>query len=112
MDKTALKVLAQKVLKDWDEYKRIRIITPENTPVYMTKKAIDLLIIELERDDEIISERVLRAMQDIGGLSVKNFENTLLYDSIRKLYKQMWDTIPEFKELSPLRMDLGKGIPI
>jgi hypothetical protein len=112
MDKIALKELAQQVLKDLDEYKRIRTITPENTPVHMTKKAIDLLIIELERDDEIMSERVLRAMQDIGGLSVKNFENTLLDDSIRKLYKQMWNTIPEFKELSPLRMDWGKGIPI
>lgn len=73
-------------------------------------KVLDLLLTQASTGN--ISERVLRAMHDIGMYSYKVFEYTPASDSIRKLTKYLYDTIPVYKELKPLRGEFGKGDPI
>lgn len=71
-----------------------------------------LLKDELKRDPNNINKRVLRAMHDVGAMSVKVFENTPLDDGIEELTGYLYQNLKGYRELGPLRMDFGKGKPI
>lgn len=71
-----------------------------------------LLKNELVRDSSNIHPRVLRAMQDLGGSSVKTFENTPLEDAIGWVTEYLYNNLDGYKELEPLRGEFGKGKPI
>ncbi len=73
---------------------------------------LGLLKEELRKDPNSINKRVLRAMHDIGGTAVKVFENTQLDEAIGDLTGYLYQNIPDYKKLEPLRMDFGKGNPI
>jgi len=77
-----------------------------------TKKALNLLRQEVEHQPNNINKRVLRALHDIGVASFKYFENWPLEDAINNVTEMLYNEIPEYKDLRPLRMDFGKGNPI
>lgn len=81
-------------------------------PMINTKKALLLLKHEIINHSQDINERVLRAMHDIGATSAKSYENTPLEDAIGKVTSMLYYDIPNYRYLTPLRMDFGKGDPI
>ena len=81
-------------------------------PMLNTKKALLLLKEEVHLNPENINERVLRAMHDVGGVSVKAYYNSPLEDAISNLTELLYNEIPSYKYLQPLRIDYGKGNPI
>jgi len=112
MNTTLLKELSLEVLKQLDEYSKVRIITSASWSVHDTRKVITLLIAELDKNEDYISERVLRAVMDVGAISVKNFEETPLGESIDRLFHELYVGIPDFKNLHRLGNDFGKCNPI
>lgn len=81
-------------------------------PILSTKKVLNLLKEEVQHNPEKIHERILRAMHDIGMSAYKDFENTPLENAIGKVTEMLYNGIPQYKEIEPLRMDFGKGNPI
>jgi hypothetical protein len=77
-----------------------------------TKKVLNLLKAEIVKDAKNINERVLRAMHDIGMSSYKEFENTPLENAIGAITSLLYDQLPFYKTLTPLRDDFGKDFPI
>ena len=90
----------------------VRYYDNDAEPMQNTIKTLSLLRIEVENRPENINKRVLRAMCDISTLSVKCYEGTPLEKAISKIFKVLYDAIPIFKHLEPLRMDFGKQDPI
>lgn len=84
----------------------------EERPMAGTKKALRLLKNEVLNHPENINERVLRAMADVDGIAVKAYENTDLERAIFAVTDILYDEIPHYKSLEPLRMDFDKGDPI
>ncbi|MES2112463.1 MAG: hypothetical protein V4577_27140 [Bacteroidota bacterium] len=81
-------------------------------PIKSTKKVLCLLMEAVQNDANSIALRILRAMHDIGMSSYKDFENTPLEDALINVTTILYNDIPEYKNLQPLRMDFGKGNPI
>jgi len=81
-------------------------------PMISIKKALRLLKEQVHNHPENINERVLRAMADVGGISVKTYENTSLETAIGSVTEMLYYGIPHYKNLEPLRMDFDKGDPI
>ncbi len=78
-----------------------------------TYKVLMLLKSEINNNEQrSIDKRVLRAMHDIGMASYKVFENTKMEIAIDNITSILYDTIPIYKKLEPLRGDFGKGDPI
>lgn len=77
-----------------------------------TFKVLSLLRKEVEQNSENINERILRAMHDIGMSSYKEFENTEMETAINNITSVLYNEIPHYKTLKPLRMDFGKEYPI
>ncbi len=111
MNKVKSKELALEVLKEMDDYERKynHKVTPDLNEM---RKAINLLISELNKKDEQISIRVLSSMWDVVGLGIKIFEDSPLLQSIENLFGELWNSIPSFKNLTSLGKDWGKGDPI
>ncbi|MFH1119812.1 MAG: hypothetical protein V1775_08300 [Bacteroidota bacterium] len=84
----------------------------DEEPVAGTKKVLLLLRSEIQHNPEAIHNRVLRAMHDLGMSAYKDFENTPLEDAIGNVTEFLYQEIPRYKELEPLRMDFGKGDPV
>ena len=84
----------------------------DEEPIISTKKVLYLLREEVEHNAENINERVLRAMHDLGMAAYKEFENTTLENILNNLTEVLYNDIPNYKNLEPLRSDLGKGQPI
>ena len=84
----------------------------EREPILSTKKVLFLLRREIESCPDKINERLLRAMHDLGMSSYKDFENTTLEESLNNLTAALYNELPEYKNLTPLRMDFGKGNPV
>lgn len=77
-----------------------------------THKVLNLLASEIVNNKENINHRILRAMHDIGMSAYKDFENTEMENLIQKITAKLYNEIPEYKKLKPLRGDFGKGEPI
>lgn len=73
---------------------------------------LSLLASEVAQNKDNINERVLRAMHDIGMSSYKDFENTEMENLIQKITSILYQEIPIYKTLKPLRGDFGKGEPV
>jgi hypothetical protein len=84
----------------------------EREPILSTKKVLFLLRIEMERSPDKINERILRAMHDLGMSSYKDFENTTLEVALNNLTAALYNDLPVYKHLTPLRGDFGKGNPV
>ena len=84
----------------------------EQEPILSTKKVLFLLRREIETCPDKINVRLLRAMHDLGISSYKDFENTTLEESLNNLTAALYKELPEYKNLTPLRMNFGKGDPI
>ncbi len=84
----------------------------ENEPILSTKKVLFLLKREIEYSPDKINERLLRAMHDLGMSSYKDFENTPLEGAINNLTAALYNELSEYKHLTPLRRDFGKGNPV
>jgi len=82
------------------------------TGIEGTTKALSLLKLEVTHHPDKINERVLRAMHDTGMASFKEYENTPLEDAINAVIEVLYDSIPEYKNLEPLRNEFDKGEPI
>lgn len=77
-----------------------------------TIKVLTLLKNEILNNNDKINGRVLRAMHDVGMSSYKEFENTPLENIINDITSILYNEIPEYKFLEPLRNEFGKGDPI
>jgi hypothetical protein len=86
--------------------------TRDKEPIKSTVYVLTLLKEEVEKGYEKINIRVLRAMHDLGMSSYKDFENTPLEDALNNVISILYNDIPGYKILQPLRMDFGKGNPI
>ena len=84
----------------------------DEKPMAGTRKALRLLKDEVINQPDNINERVLRAMADVDGMAVKAYENTDLEKAIFALTDTLYDQIPYYRYLEPLRMDFDKGDPI
>jgi len=84
----------------------------EKEPILSTVRVLNLLKKEIEHNPGKINERVLRAMHDVGMSSYKEFENTPIEGAINGLTGFLYDEIPQYRKLEPLRSDFGKGNPI
>lgn len=80
--------------------------------IISTKKVLSLLKDELQKHSNAINERVLRAMHDVGMSAYKEFENTSVGIAIENIIDVLYVTIPQYKNMQPLRADFGKGQPI
>lgn len=76
------------------------------------KKVLLLLNEAIKNDPSNISVRVLRAMHDVGMSAFKDFENTQLENALDNVTTMLYNEIPFYKVLDPLRGDFGKGNPI
>lgn len=111
MNTEKLIALIDKALEEADTY-IVRYYHGDEKPMTGTKKALCLLKSEVINQPNNINERVLRGMADIGGMSVKAYENTPLEEAIGAVTEMLYYGIPHYKHLEPLRMDFGKGDPI
>lgn len=83
----------------------------DNEPIHNTQKLLLALRAEVEQSPNIIDERILRGMHDLGMSAFKEFENTPLEDSIEKITSFLYKTFPTYRDLKPLGADFGKGVP-
>ncbi len=111
MDAKKLVGLIDKALTEADSYV-VRCYHGNEQPMLNTKRALHLLKLEAELHPENINERVLRAMHDIDARSVKEYENCSLGSAIGDVTSALYYELPNYKFLTPLRMDYGKGDPI
>lgn len=81
-------------------------------PISSTKKVLSLLRQEVVNNPEKINQRVLRAMHDLGMATYKEFENTSLEIALNNVTELLYNELPDYKILTPLRGDFGKGDPI
>ena len=86
--------------------------TNDSEPIRSTKYVLNLLRKELSQDNKNINNRVLRAMHDLGMSSYKDFENTPLESALNNVISLLYNELPEYKKVQPLRADFGKGDPI
>jgi hypothetical protein len=84
----------------------------DKKPISNYKEVLDLLRLEIQKNNKEINQRVLRATRDIGGSVVKEFEDTPLEEAIQSLTESLSKEIIGYRSLEPLRMDFGKGDPI
>lgn len=77
-----------------------------------TKKILSLLRNEIEKNPDQINKRVLRSVHDLGMSAYRQFENSDLEERIYDLTKYLYNNLPFYRDLEPLRMDFGKGEPI
>lgn len=89
-----------------------RLFKEEQEPIASTKKVLMFLRREIEHNPKKINERLLRAMHDVGMSSFKDFENSALEQAINNLTAALYNEIPEYKHLMPLRGGFGKGDPV
>ena len=89
-----------------------KFYTSDKEPIKSTIYVLTLLKREVEKGYENINIRVLRAMHDLGMSSYKDFENTPLEEALNNVVSVLYNDIPGYKKLEPLRMDFGKGDPI
>lgn len=111
MDTNKLINLINIALNEADQHV-IKYYKGDEKPMLDTKKVLFLLKEEVESNSESMNERVLRAMHDIGAMSVKIYENAPLDNAIGNIVSMLYHTIPQYKKLQPLRSDFGKGQPI
>ncbi|WP_286923070.1 hypothetical protein [Flavobacterium sp. UBA4197] len=81
-------------------------------PYDSTHRILILLRSEININQKNINKRVLRAIHDMGMSSYKDFENTKLECLINSIISIIYNQIPIYKSLEPLREDFGKGNPI
>jgi hypothetical protein len=91
---------------------RSKFYHAEREPILSTKKVLNLLRQEIQSSPDNINERLLRAMHDLGMSAYKEFENTPLEEALNSVTAALYNEIPRYKSLKPLRMDFGKGDPI
>jgi hypothetical protein len=77
-----------------------------------TKKVLLLLNEEIKNNSANVNVRILRAMHNIGMSAYKDFENTKLEDAIDKVTTMLYNEVPPYRTLEPLRTGFGKGDPI
>jgi hypothetical protein len=82
------------------------------TSIDDTKRVLHLLKEQVMNNPVYINQRILRAMHDIGMASYKDFENTSLEDAIEEVISLLYNEVPIYKTLEPLREDFGNDYPI
>lgn len=113
MNLNKLIVLIEKSLLEVDNVvDKSKYYTYDKEPIVSTKKVLALFKNELQNNPNNINERVLRAMHDVGMSAYKEFENTTLETALDNLIDILYEQIPQYRGLEPLRMDFGKGDPI
>lgn len=89
-----------------------KFLTPNSPAISSLTKVLNLLKESVLENPDRINERILRAMHDIGMSSYKDFENTPLETAIDEVIRVLYYEIPNYKFLTPLRDDFGKGDPV
>ena len=113
MDIDKLVLLINNALTEADNVAdKSKYYTSDTEPISSTKRVFSLLKSEVINNPEKINQRILRAMHDIGMSAYKEFENTTLEDAIDKVTEMLYYELPEYKILTPLREEFGKGDPI
>ena len=111
MNTNKLIIEIDKALVEADKY-IVKYYNSDEKPMEGTKKTLRLLKNEVLSRPDNINERVLRAMRDTGMSSFKEYENTPHEEAILAVMEVLYNEIPHYKNLEPLRMDFGKGDPI
>jgi hypothetical protein len=113
MDKKKAIFIIEEALKALDlTVQNSSYLSYNNEPICNTKKVSLLLKTEINEKSIAINERILRAMHDIGMSSFKEYENTPLENAIVNLTTFLYNEIPNYKFLTPLGAEYGKGNPI
>ena len=110
MNKKEILALIEIVYVELEKVVESTIFSKNDNAIQETIKVMGLLANELHHIT--INERVLRAMHDIGMSAYKDFENTRVEKALNDLIEELYDSIPVYKYLKPLRNEFGKGIPI
>ena len=85
---------------------------PDKEPISSTKKVLTLLKKDIQSQPDNINRRLLRAMHDLGMSAYKDFENTSVENALNELVQLLYNDVPIYKNLEPLRNDFGKGDPV
>lgn len=113
MNVEKLLILIDRTLQETDNVlSQSQFLKEDSEPIVSTRKVLYLFRQEILQNVNGINERVLRAMHDVGMSAYRVFENTPLEDTIYALTSALYEEIPQYKNLEPLRMDFGKGDPI
>lgn len=81
-------------------------------PLKSVFRWVDAMRGELDKPINEINVRVLRATQDIGAISVKNYDYTPLDKSIGAIHEFFYYNMRSYKKLRILGDDFDKGDPI
>ena len=113
IDSKALILLIETALLEIDYVVfELRLYNQNDESIVSTKKVLNLLKNQLLDYNNLKSQRILRAMHDIGMSSYKDFENTTVENAINNIIEFLYKNIPDYKDLKPLRGDFGKEYPI
>jgi len=113
MDTIKLLILINIALIEADNtVSRSSYLKVDEEPIFSTKKVLNLLKDAILITSKEIDIRILRAMHDLGMSAYKEFENTSLETAICNVTEFLYENIPIYKNLEPLRSDFGKGFPI
>jgi len=89
-----------------------KVHTIESKPISVLVKALSALRVEIEFRSNEINSRVLRGMRDAGGIVARELDATPIEAPVSKVCEILYQEIPDWIDLEPLRSDFGKGDPI
>ena len=112
MDSNKLITLIDIAVVEVEKYIRKYNLPEENHLIAHTLKILFLLKKELSQNKVTINERVLRGFKDICTTTAIQYEDTNFNDPIFDVNNALDEFIPNYTQLSLLRMDFGKGDPI
>jgi hypothetical protein len=110
MNTEKLLIAIEKALREADNYALTHLTGKET--VSETKMVLNLLKDQIINNPKHLNERILRAMHDVGMSSYKDFENTPLENAIGDVTNILYNELPSYRTLEPLRSDFGKNYPI
>ena len=83
----------------------------ESSEIVRTRKILELLLKSVEKN-EVLNERLQRAVCDLGMFSFKYFENTDLEEALNNVSSFFYDKYSAIERLNPLGHEFGEGDPI
>jgi hypothetical protein len=113
MDNNKLILLIDNALLEINNFAaKSKVYSTDKKPISDFKGVLDLLKLEIQNNPTRINERVLRATRDVSGIIARQFEETSLAEPFYEVIDLLYEEIPHYKKLEPLRMDFGKDEPI
>lgn len=112
IDKNTLLDLINLAISGLDKY----VNDYQNGNIKDTEADLKNIFIVFYKDVDLnyprINERLLRGWHDLGFISVRDYSDTDLGIAMDKIYAFLRINIPQFRNVSKLGMEWGKGDPI